>query len=352
MLDNKSIEKAISRGEIGITVSFIANDDEIKILNSETNILESELKNNLYSDRLKLTMGPIVRVLNKHVKSKCRFKSSKEHYDLRNSNNTYCIKPGESIIILTNERIKLDGKHACLIVPRISLSDVGLVVTTAYIDPYYDGILRLHLTNFSKEVHQIKTLECIAQCFFFELTTESSQKFKDNFAIKSAFYGQTWHGIIKSDMQPFPTKKNSVSEDKFANVKYQINLLWSIVKKYSILSVLFLNIISFICGYSVFKDKFDKYNNSVNQIEEMLTPASSEIIISKGEIYGKKEIFVQFEKSEIISVICNNDELNYKILSSDTKGSTIIVFTAILDSPATEEYTIDFSYSVIRRVKK
>lgn len=352
MLDNNSIEKAMLNGEIGISISFTFEDNQVKLLSSESDILSSEFKNNLYSDRLKLTMGPIVRVLNKRVKSKCRFKSSKEHYDLRSTNNIYTINPGESIIILTNERIKLDGRHACIIVPRISLSDVGLVVTTAYIDPYYDGILRLHLTNFSKEVHQLKALESIAQCFFFELSNEASKNFKENFASKSVFFGQTWSEIINSDRTPFPTKKNSISEDKFANIKYQLSLIWSFVKKYSILGGLLLNIVALVCGYVVIKENYTKYTMSVNQIEAMLSPSNSEIVISEGEMFGEKEILVEYEKSEIISVLCNNDELNYKILSGDTKEHTRIVFYTDLNSPAAEEYTINFTYSIIRRIKK
>ena len=352
MLDNKSINKAITNGQISIFVSFASKKKEIQLLDSELDILSSDFKENLYSDRLKLTMGPRVKVLNKYVKPKCRFKASKEHYDLRCTNNTYTINPGESIIVLTNERIKLDGKHACLIIPRISLSDVGLVVTTAYIDPYYDGILRLHVTNSSNKVHQLKTLEVIAQCFFFELSDESSNKFKEAFASKSVFLGQTWSEIINSDRPPFPTKKNYVTNEKFSNIKYQFGLLWLLIKKYSILGILFANIIVFASGYGAIKENFTQYTMFANQMQEMLSPVTSEIIITQGSMFGKKEIMIECEKSEIISILCNNNEINYKILSGDTKDHTKIIFSTQLNSPATEEYTITFTYTILRRVEK
>ena len=109
MLSNIRIIKAINDKEIEISVAFGLNDGRLDLYNSEQDLLNSSLKENLYSDRLKLTMGPIVKVLGKKsINPKYRFKTTNDCYDLRKSDNKYVINPGESIIVLTNEKIKLE----------------------------------------------------------------------------------------------------------------------------------------------------------------------------------------------------------------------------------------------------
>ena len=156
MLSNKTITNALNNKEINITISFSLQNGVPTLYESEQDILSSPLKNNLYSDRLKLTMGPIIKILNKKaINPKYRFKGMIDCYDLSKSDDKYIINPGESIIVLTNEKVELNGKYACLIVPRISLSDVGIVVTTAYVDPFYYGLMRLHLSNLSDKAYEL-----------------------------------------------------------------------------------------------------------------------------------------------------------------------------------------------------
>lgn len=351
MLSNEKIKRAISNKEILVSVSFGYKEGVLTLYETEQDFLSSPLKDNLYSDRLKLTMGPIVKVLNKPVHFKYRFKTARDYYDLRKSNNKYVINPGESIIILTNERIKLNGKYACLVVPRISLSDVGVVVTTAYVDPFYDGVMRLHLSNLSNKSYELTSLETIAQCFFFELSDPVAETFREQFPTKSVFFGQTWHGILDSDRNPFPTKKESASIDKFSNLKYQLNILLSFAKKHSLVFLLFANIFIILCGFATFKQNFEQHTIVVEQIEGLLEPTASEIVINPGENYGEKEIAVEYEKSDIISVLCNNDEINYKLISGDMVNETKIVFSTSLTRAPVDKYEIDFTYVIVRRIK-
>lgn len=354
MLSNGKIERALRNKEIEISVSFGYNEDRNPVrYQTEKNLLSSSLKGNLYSDRLKLTMGPIIKVLNKKpISSKYRFKSSLNYHDLRKSNNKYIINPGESIILLTNEKIKLNGKYACLIIPRISMSDVGIVVTTAYADPYCNGIMRLHLTNMSEKPYELNFLEAIAQCFFFELSDPVSETFKEQFPMKSVFFGHTWNEILNSDRNAFPTKKESTQIDRLANLKYQLNIGWSFVKKHSLIFLFLTNLIALLCGFVVFQQDFANYTMAVEQIESILNPIASEIVIDSGKLYGEKEIIVKYAKSDIISVLCNSDEINYKILSGDVENETRIVFSVYLPSEVVDDYEIDFTYVIIRRIDK
>lgn len=105
-----------------------------------------------------------------------------------------------------------------------------------------------------------------------------------------------------------------------------------------------------LCGFSAFKQQFEKYTDTIKQIEEYSTPASSEIIINAGEKYGEKEITVNCEKSDIVSVLCNNDEIHYKILSGTVENKTKIIFSYSMSSTFTDEYEINFTYIIIRRI--
>ncbi len=349
MLNNEEIKKAIQDKEIEIFVpSGIGEGSPTK---DEQDFLSSSLKDNLYSDRLKLTMGPIVKILsNEPVISKYRFKTANDCHDLRKTDNKYVIKPGESIIILTNERIKLNGKYACLIIPRISLSDIGIVATTAYVDPFYNGIMRIHLSNVSDKSYELTYLEPIAQCFFFELSGSVADEFKEQFPMKSVFFGQTWYEILATDRTPFPTKKGSANIDKFSNLKYQFNIIWSFVKKHSIIFMLLTNMTLIICGFAVFRQNLAEYVTTINHIEDCLEPAAIEIIINPGMVYGEKEITVPYSKSDIISILCNNDDVQYKILSGNVENETKIIFSYTLPSELTDIYEVNFTYVIVRRI--
>lgn len=350
MLSQAKIIEAINKNDIEISISFCYDKGELVF--GEQKLLESTLKDNLYSDRLKLTMGPIIKVLNrKKIKTKYRFKSLPDCFDLRKSNNKYIINPGESITVLTNEKIKLNGKYACIVIPRISLSDVGIVVTTAYVDPFYQGLMRLHLSNLSDQTYELSSLEAIAQCFFFELSDSVSEIYKEEFSMKSVFFGQTWKGILSSDRNPFPIKKQSLIVDRFLKLKNQMNLIGSYIKKHSLIFMIISNLVVILCGYAAFKHEFMQYTTATQQIEEFLEPIASEIVIDAGKLYGEKEVIVPYEKSDIVTVLSNNDEIRYKILSSDVKNETKIVFSYSLSSALVDSYEMNFTYIIVRRIK-
>lgn len=350
MLSDERIKKAISSSEIQVKVAFGWEKGTFTQYEKEKNIFSTPSAKNLYSDRLKLTMGPVIKILDKKtVKKIFRYKNFKDCHDLRKSDYKYVIKPGESIILLTNEQIRLNGKYACLIVPRISLSDVGIVVTTAYVDPFYFGLMRLHLTNMSERPYELTALESIAQCFFFEMSDNVSTKYKDEFSAKSVFYGQTWSEILKSDREPFPTKKESAEEEKFEGLKHAWNSIVSFAKKNAILSMIVLNAAVIMGGVITFQNTLDTYKQQVEQISNWLDPIACEIIIEKGEVKGEKKIVVDCSKADIISILSNNDEIHYEISSGSSVDETEILFSYELPSPASSKYEMNFSYVIVMR---
>ena len=63
MLSKEAIIRALNNKEIDISVAFRIQDGIPTLYETEQDILSSPLKDNLYSDRLKLTMGPIIKIL-------------------------------------------------------------------------------------------------------------------------------------------------------------------------------------------------------------------------------------------------------------------------------------------------
>lgn len=352
MLNDEKIKRAINDKEIEVFVSFKWENGELIEYTEEPSILSTVMKSNLYSDRLKLTMGPVVKVLSKkRVKKKYRFKKNIDCYDLRKSDNKFVINPGESIIILTNEKIKLNGKYACIILPRISLTDIGIVVSTAYVDPYYYGVMRLHLTNLSDKPYELKSLEAIAQCFFFELPSVVNINYKEQFSAKSVFFGQTWLEILNTGRSAFPTKKESAEVSIVNNIKYQWNIIVNFVKKFSLVIGISINVFALLCGLLYIKSHLDDYQAKVNYISEWLEPAASEIIVEPGKSMGVKTIVEDCSKDDVISILCNNDDIHFQISSGNRSDETVITFKYELELPNPNGYQVDFSYIIIKRKK-
>ena len=139
--------------------------------------------------------------------------------------------------------------------------------------------------------------------------------------------------------------------DRFLRLKNQINLIGSYIKRHSLIFMLITNLVVILCGYAAFKQEFIRYTTAMQQIEDFLEPTASEIVINAGELYGEKEIIVPYEKSDIVSVLSNNDEIQYKILSSDVKSETKIVFSYSLSSALADNYELNFTYVIVRRIK-
>ncbi|MGH8522033.1 MAG: hypothetical protein ACREU9_11590, partial [Gammaproteobacteria bacterium] len=90
---------------------------------------------NYFGDRLKLTLGPIVKShLDGPVVGRVAFGNFAGCVDLRASGNCIELAPHEVISVATNERITLRGNVAAYILPRLTNADAGLLYVPSYID--------------------------------------------------------------------------------------------------------------------------------------------------------------------------------------------------------------------------
>ncbi|MCR5799210.1 MAG: hypothetical protein K6G69_03965 [Lachnospiraceae bacterium] len=348
MLSDVSVKKLIRSKEIVLSRYMRFNDGKIEECKEDEEISEKELEEMLYSDRLKLTIGPIIKVLNtKIIPRKQRFNREKNLINLSFSDNKYLLKPGESIIVLTNEYIELSGKYGCLVVPRISLTDVGIVVSPAYIDPFYKGVMRLHISNMSDKTYELKTLEAVAQCFFFELSDTVSTKYLEKFAMKSEYFGLTWKGIMKNGKMPFPTRKKDVDDWRdwfFKNFVIAKN----IIKQYGLVIGISLNIGAIISAGIYLNSKLNDYEINVKNIEESYQSYETEITVPADSGIGKNAMQVNIPKSKIAGIICNNDKITYSIESGGETEKCNIIFTYEDRVETLDERVIEFSFVVLK----
>lgn len=350
MLNDNQIREAINNNQIEIYY-FFYKDKNGKIVEykKETSYIEAkEFEKYLYSDRLKVTLGPLVKTLNhKKVHNKYRFKDYSDCFDLRKSGNKYILKPGESIIILTNERIVLDGKHSVLIIPRVSLSEVGIIITSAYIDPYYNGLLRLNVTNNSQSSYELKILETIAQCFFFQLPNAVDSSYEKQFSQKSVFLGQNWESIFSEDRPPFPVKKSKKRTNPVIDkIKDNFQIAFNFINKNALLTAI---VSAFIIGYAGYTS-FNNYKVNTEKILSNYENISTEIVVNSGDTYGERRITVECEKDEIITILCNHDNIGFEIFSGKKEGTSDIVFSYKIEEVQQNDFEIDFSYVVVKRV--
>jgi deoxycytidine triphosphate deaminase len=164
-------------------------------------------KENMHCAHLHLTTGPVFQTHHtRRVGKRKRLRDCTDCFDAREQ-GYITFEPFEVLTILTNERIRLDGETAALVTPRVTNTDAGLIVTTAYIDPYYEGIMRVVVCNMTRKRQTLYVLEPIAQCFFFGLAKGAALRFYDDFAEKTKFFKHTWKHVLASDREPFPRQK-------------------------------------------------------------------------------------------------------------------------------------------------
>ena len=251
MLVKKDVEELIAKDEISIYYKYsclINNigqelEDElaVEIGNRESQATKN-FNLNFFGDRLKITLGPIVKSLNiedSKEREKYKFKDMDSCYDLRKNGNTFIIKPQEAILVGTNERIKVSEEIGAYIFPRLTNVDAGLIYIPSYIDPCWNGILQAVIYNVSMYEHTLKIGEGISICRFYKLSDSVDDKHREIFTTKSHHYGQAWNTILLEDKEPFPVKKQPCIKQK--------NWLEKITDFISKEPILIGNILKMIC---------------------------------------------------------------------------------------------------------
>jgi len=381
MLSHNEILKRIEQGEIKIFYSFLKSEDgsnidfyenELEVNLSTPNSLATQFfYKSLYSDRLRMTVGPIAKT---HrllpVAGRKTYKGHHQCTDLRENENKLIIEPFEAVSIASNERIILGARTASIVLPRVTNTDSGLLLTPAYIDPYYNGIMRVVVFNGAEHKQTLSLLEPIAQMFFFSVEGQVDQAFRDSFSSKSVFYGNNWNRIINESVDPFPRRKIPLREQtKFEKLttnlgRYRASIAKSLVTFGTItfFAALFLAIGKFqstIDDFKKLEKKLDDNTMKIQTIDKSLPiTGNNDIRIKTGNRHGSFNTILDIPTKEISSVWLQIDEsyadslrnidLNYDIKAGSNSRETVIEFSAILSDIASSDVRIPILWMVVK----
>lgn len=322
------------------------NESEESIARTHNQIFRQNLINN----RMKITVGPIIKTLSKkYISSECRFNKFPYLFDLRENNGKYKLQPKESIIILSNEKIGIKEKICGHILPRVHSYSYGLTATPSYIEPNWNGLLRIQLTNFSDEEIEICIAQDIARLYFFEV-------FNPITSLGSTHHAncQDWSTVFSDGVDPFPNalrvldgKKKKISLKKILDNAHDIVVKYS---GYSLVVILAI-IISFFLDY---KPKFKDIEENSKKIEMLSTAfhlsGRTNIIFNPNEIIKEKTIKInkQLTENQAKGVVLLQPEtyINNVKLTGEINGNELKI-RACLISESNEQQTISVIWAII-----
>lgn len=225
VLNNEGIKNALKSGKLSITEYTWDNKVKAKSYNS------SQLRG---GHKIRLHVGFLVRTLsdNRWLNPRVLFNKRDGIIDLRKlSDRQYELQPKESVILFTNEVIKMGAEYFGVILSRVSLEETGIVVSQSYIDPNWEGVLQLIVTN-NSETPKLLQEHCeIANLFIFKM----EQPAKATQLNKNDHYAVTWVTISENPMYP---KWQDRKRTWFVKVRHCIRTYWYVVTGMGILSLL------------------------------------------------------------------------------------------------------------------
>ena len=185
-------------------------DDALRVEPGNTNSIGYQIfLRQWFGDRLRVTLGPVVSSHNpprRHQRMLHKGRSSV--FDLRGTDGSIEIAPGECLTVSTLEEFQLGPDVAATLLPRLTLATAGISVLPSYIDPLWHGILQLEVINHSSKSYRLQVGEAIAICRFHAIAGKNQADVSAaDFAKKSHHYGMTWAKILNSDVEPQPLRK-------------------------------------------------------------------------------------------------------------------------------------------------
>jgi dUTPase len=283
MLGKTAILSALSQGDISISYEYDLTGETPSRLTQaapvdpiDANALGTRIfQQQFFGDRLGVTLGPIVVSDSiRKLSGRTLFKNRRNHFDLASSDGSIELMPGESLAVHSMEYIKLSGEIAAYILPRLTLATVGLTVVTTYIDPHWEGILQLYITNHSAHSHSLKLGERIAICRFYKVDgADDNPDIKSQFVQKSHHYGLNWRRILDTDSEVQPRRKRPVPaalyRERLRNAASQFFTKWNNILGLAAGAAL----IAAIYAFAMFENKAAEIDKISGQLQSVKTTA-------------------------------------------------------------------------------
>lgn len=193
ILNNEGIIEALAREDIEIT-DYMWNDTTV--ISQKFN--PASLKG---GHKIRLHVGFLVRTLSdkRWLNPKVLYNKRDGIVDLRKlEEHKYVLQPKESVLLFTSEYVKTGSDYFGLILSRVSLEETGLLISYSYIDPNWDGVLQLVVTNTS-EAPKLMQEHCeIANLILFKMDRSAARVAQNH----NGHYGVSWDLICNNAIYP------------------------------------------------------------------------------------------------------------------------------------------------------
>ena len=190
--NNTELKKALEEGKLEITK--YEWDGTLKKQLFDASDLEG-------SHKIRLHVGFLLRTLShKHwINPKWLYSNRDGIIDLRKiSDRTYILNPGESVIMYTNEVVKLSAEYFGVLLSKVRHEENGLLVSQSYIDPNWKGVLQLIVTNNSEYPQELREHCEIANLVLMSINNQINQQAQT----RNDHYALNWEKIFDNPIYP------------------------------------------------------------------------------------------------------------------------------------------------------
>ncbi len=339
-LSKSSILNAMNDNSISIVCHYYEDENgesffskKLDLNNNNNKKRKLFLQKQIEGTRVSLTLGPLLHFINEtKVPDEQKYHNYKNILDLTQeaTKGKYQLKPNESVVVLTNEYIKLKNSLCGLIISRVHNNSLGLSVKSSYVSNGWTGLLKLTLTNESTSPFLLTHGMNIAGLFLSEVKITDENKDNNIEHLSANHHGLTWQSVYDRNENPFTSVPISSSEKKTNFFKKLWGKLFDIKYDLAILSLIvgiiygFLDIKNKVNSLSKEKEKLNTVKNNLDMLLSSKYKSGLAILtIKKGDIKGfvNENIFGAISSSNYTIVNATNNKNIISSLDATVVGS-------------------------------
>ncbi|WP_141578812.1 hypothetical protein [Actinomadura sp. WMMA1423] len=184
--------------------------------------------------------------------------------------------PSQSVVVFTNEQLRLPPDVIGLIVGRVSTYNNGLVTATSYLDSGWDGLVKLHLINTSQRPLRLYLGMEIARLFLDRTANASLDT--SRVGQQGVHFGLTWTRILDDKIDPFP----QASSPRKWRLTTGVSAVNELLQRYAGLGLIALALSGLGAAGKVYIDIRDTLSqaNSLRQTRDAVTEIRRALVVS------------------------------------------------------------------------
>lgn len=363
-INKKSIEIICHYYESDTGEDFFTKKLNCKNL-TDNSTRDQFLERQIEGSRISLTLGPLLHLIDAEdsVPDSIKYHGHENIIDLtkKETGYQYLLKPLKSVVILTNEYVKLSSSYMGFIISRVNNNSLGLNVKSSYVSSNWEGILKITIRNESSSSFPLTHGMDIAALFICEVKNPNAP---DNVSdvIQASHHGLTWQSVFNRNENPFTS--SSIKADNISN-----GLIRNILKKkvdWGVDIALLTIIGGIIYGFVGMKNKLDTLLSERNQLQNLKVEVDEiqSSFVSKSHKSGISTITVRKGTKEGVleekikgaissSHYIMTQPVNSKNQVSSTNGSVAgsserqkLKIKVILNKPSKNNLTVDVRWII------